>query len=268
MRNWSLLFAAAAVASVLAFVYAPFSQEWWLPNASDNYWHVASSYGNQIDHLFILILIITGVVFIGTQVVFVYAAHKFPDAPGRVAKYIHGSQRLEVIWTIIPAAILVFIALYQMGTWADIKFRSAMPKVQPLAEITGRQFQWMMRYPGSDGRLHTDDDLFLVNDLHFVKGKPTLIYLRSADVLHSFYLPELRLKQDAVPGLTIPVWFDSDRAGKLELVCAELCGWGHYKMRGNVTIHDTQAEFDEWMTGKMREQSVDQLVSAQGSKGN
>ena len=120
-----------------------------------------------------------------------------------------------MIWTIIPAAILVFIALYQMGTWASIKFRSAAPKVQPLAEVTGRQFQWVMRYPGPDGRLHTPDDLHMVNDLHFVKGKTALIYLKSTDVLHSFFLPQLRIKQDAVPGLTIPVWFDADRAGQL-----------------------------------------------------
>ncbi len=103
--------------------------------------------------------------------------HRFADErdaqgrPVRKADYFHGSQRLEVIWTIIPAAILVFIALYQMGTWAEIKFRSSAPKVRPLAEITGRQFQWVMRYPGPDGLLNTRDDLVVVNDLHFVKNK-------------------------------------------------------------------------------------------------
>ena len=109
--------------------------------------------------------------------------------------------------------------------------------------MTARQFQWVMRYPGPDGKLHTADDLHIVNDLHFVKGKPALIYLKSSDVLHSFFLPQMRIKQDAVPGLTIPVWFDSDTAGQYELVCAELCGWGHYKMKGNVTVHASQAEY-------------------------
>ena len=203
----------------------------------------------------------------------VWAAYRFVDQkdaegkPVRPAQYFHGSQRLEVIWTIIPAAILVFIALYQMGTWASIKFRSAAPKVAPLAEITGRQFQWVMRYPGPDGKLNTPDDLFTVNDLHFVKNRTALIYLKSSDVIHSFFLPQMRIKQDAVPGLTIPVWFDSDTAGKYELVCAELCGWGHYKMRGNVTVHETDEEFQKWLDEKLAEQNQSQLTDGHGAPG-
>ena len=264
MRYWSLLFALAAVFAVGSFVYAPFSPDWWLPNTpgDPDPYHTISTFGREIDSLYLIILWITGIVFIGTQIALVWASYKFVDGPGRVATYFHGSQRLEVIWTIIPSAILVFIALYQMGTWAEIKFRSAAPKVQPLAEITARQFQWVMRYPGHDGKLHTPDDL--VNDLHFVKGETALIYLRSSDVLHSFYLPQLRIKQDAVPGLSIPVWFDSDHSGKYELLCAELCGWGHYKMRGNVTIHETQSEFDDWMKQKIAEQNQSQLAATAG----
>jgi cytochrome c oxidase subunit 2 len=100
-----------------------------------------------------------------------------------------------------------------------------------------------------------------------VKKSPTLIYLKSQDVLHSFFLPQMRIKQDAVPGLTIPVWFDADDAGDYELVCAELCGWGHYKMRSLVTVHDTQAEFDEWAKNKLAEQNRSQVASAAGSQG-
>ena len=210
-------------------------------------YHVVSTFGREIDSLFVIILWITGIVFIGTQIALVWAAWRFVDRPGPgrrpTSTAASGSRS---IWTIIPAAILVFIALYQMGTWASIKFRSAAPKVQPLAEVTARQFQWVMRYPGPDGSCTRPTTSIMVNDLHFVKDKTALIYLKSCDVLHSFFLPQMRIKQDAVPGLTIPVWFDSDRAGKYELVCAELCGWGHYKMRGNVTVHDTQSDFDEW----------------------
>ena len=267
MRYWSLLFALAALFAVGAFVYSPFSADWWLPNPAGDLHHVVSTFGREIDGLFLIILWITGIVFIGTQVALVWAAWRFVDRPGRVATYFHGSQRLEVIWTIIPAAILVFIALYQMGTWANIKFRSAAPKVAPLAEVTARQFQWVMRYPGLDGKLHTNDDVYTVSDLHFVKNKQALIYLRSSDVLHSFFLPQMRIKQDAVPGLTIPVWFDSDTAGHFELVCAELCGWGHYKMRGNVTVHETQSDFDEWMKKTTAEQNRSQLAAASGPRG-
>jgi cytochrome c oxidase subunit II len=268
VRYWSLPFAAAALFTVGTFVYSYFDPDWWLPNPAGAGHHVISTFGHDIDSLYVIILWITGIAFIGTQVALVWAAYQFVDRPGRVATYFHGSQRLEVIWTIIPAAILVFIALYQMGTWASIKFRTAAPKVQPLAEVTGRQFQWVMLYPGPDGRLHTPDDVHLVNDLHFVKNRQTLIYLRSSDVLHSFFLPEMRIKQDAVPGLTIPVWFDADRAGHYDLACAELCGWGHYKMRGLVTVHDTQAEFDEWMQRAGAEQARSQLAAAAGAQGS
>jgi cytochrome c oxidase subunit II len=272
VRYWSVLFGVAAFLSVLSFVYAPFSPDWWVPEAGTPA-HVISTFGKEIDSLFIIILWITGIVFIGTQVVLVWSQYRFADEldaqgkPVRPAQYFHGSQRLEVIWTIIPAAILVFIALYQMGTWASIKFRSAAPRVPALAEITGRQFQWVMRYPGADSKLNTSDDLFTVNDLHFVKNKQALIYLKSSDVLHSFFLPILRIKQDAVPGMTIPVWFDSDTAGDFELVCAELCGWGHYKMRGKVTIHETEAEFQKWFDEQMAEQNRSQLTMTTGSEG-
>lgn len=258
MRYWSLLFLVMAIACTAAFVYAPFDPDWWLPA---NY----STAGRRIDHLFVLILVITGIAFVGTQLALAWAIWKNAQAPQRRAVYFHGSQRLEVVWTIIPAAILVFIALYQMGTWADIKFRSAMPKVQPLAEVTARQFQWMIRYPGPDGRLNTPDDLHTVNDLRFVRGQDTLIYLKTRDVIHSFFLPLLRIKQDAVPGLTIPVWFDCDTAGSFDLVCAELCGWGHYKMRGQVTVYDSQADFDRWMSEALQKQAADMPETAQGA---
>jgi cytochrome c oxidase subunit 2 len=263
----------AAIGVVAAFGYSYFHPDWWLPNTADNFREVVSDFGREIDSLFLIILFITGIVFIGTQVVLVWAMHRFVDRrddegrPVRQADYFHGSQRLEVVWTIIPAAILVFIALYQMGTWAEIKFRSAAPKVPVTAEITARQFQWVMRYPGPDGRLNTRDDLVVVDDLHFVQDKQTLIYLKSSDVLHSFFLPQLRIKQDAVPGLTIPVWFNARKPGPYELVCAELCGWGHYKMRGQVTVHATEEELQKWMDEKLAEQNRSQLTMATGPQG-
>ena len=87
-----------------------------------------------------------------------------------------------------------------------------------------------------------------------------MIHLQAKDVLHSFFLPQLRIKQDAVPGLKISVWFDADQAGHYELVCAELCGWGHGRMRANVTVHETQAEFDEWLKATALEQGRDQVA--------
>jgi cytochrome c oxidase subunit 2 len=272
VRIWSLLFAVVAIACVGAFLYAPFAAEWWLPAGPGDapFGRSPSAAGRQIDTLFVIILAITGAIFVGTQVALVWATYRYRDlGPDvRPARYFHGSQRLEVLWTVIPAGILVFLTVYQMGTWASVKFRSEKPRVPPLAEVTGRQFQWAIRYPGPDGRLNTADDLHTVNDLHFVKDKTALIHLKSSDVVHSFFLPALRIKQDAMPGLTIPVWFDADRAGHYELVCAELCGWGHYKMRGNVTVHEDQRSFDEWMDGALKEQSRDQVAAvASGARG-
>lgn len=213
-----------------------------------------SSAGTQIDHLYVLILIITGVTFVGVAVALVVALWRFGAKPGRRAHYSHGSLKVEIAWTIVPAAILVFIALYQLRAWADIKFRSGYPDVTPLAEVSARQFQWKIRYAGPDGVLGTSDDLHTVNQLHFIKDEPTIIHLKSEDVIHSFFLPQMRIKQDAVPGMTIPVLFDARKAGRYELLCAELCGWGHYKMRAEVTVHESRDEFDEWMSRSLREQ--------------
>ena len=270
MRYWSLLFGFVALACAATFVYAPFDPEWWLPAGPDpatSHLHSASSIGKRIDALFVIILWVTGVFFVGTQVVLVWGAWRFADAPGRIANYFHGSQRLELIWTLVPAAFLLFVALYQMQTWADVKFRSAAPNQAAIAEVTGRQFQWLMRYPGPDGKYRTGDDVHTINDLHFIRGEPTLIELQSQDVIHSFFLPQLRIKQDAVPGLKIPVWFDTDQAGKYELACAELCGWGHYKMRGMVTVHATRAEFDAWAASAAQEQARDQVAPVTGGAG-
>lgn len=257
MRYWSILFGLVGILFVGSTLYGLIDPVWWLPkNVS---LHSPMHFGAEVDHLFVLILWITGVVYIAVQLVMCWVLWRFSREKSPKATFMHGSQRLEVIWTLLPAAILVFIALYQIGTWTEIKFRSSQPKVEPLADVTARQFQWKVRYPGPDGRMNTPDDLHLVNDLRFVKDKPVVINLHTQDVLHSFYLPELRIKQDAVPGLTIPVWFDADQAGKFDLVCAELCGWGHTKMRGQITIYDTQREFDEWMKSALLEQGRSQL---------
>ena len=214
-----------------------------------------STAAGQIDHLYVLLLIITGITFVGVAVALVVVLWRFGAQPGRRAHYSHGSLRLEIIWTVIPAAILVFIALYQLRAWADIKFQSTWPDVRPLAEVSARQFQWKIRYPGPDGVFGTNDDLYTINELHFIKDQPTIIHLKSEDVIHSFFLPQMRIKQDAVPGMTIPVLFDARKAGRYELLCAELCGWGHYKMRAQVTVHESQSEFDEWMGQSLREQN-------------
>jgi cytochrome c oxidase subunit 2 len=249
-----------AIACTAAFVYAALAPGFWLPRSS-------GTIGRQVDHLFLIILAITGVVFVATQLALAYVTWTGATRPGKTARYFHGSQALEFVWTLIPAGILIFLALYQMGTWAGIKDPALRPEGPPLAEVTGRQFQWLIRYAGPDGRFGTIDDLHAVNDLRMVKGVMTTFLLKSDDVIHSFFLPQVRVKQDAVPGMEIPVWFDVDRAGTYEIVCTELCGWGHYKMRAVLTVYETQAQLDAYLASLAQAQSEARGPAPSGTQG-
>jgi cytochrome c oxidase subunit 2 len=246
---WALLFLAVPILGVAVFAVAP-SINVWLPQD-------VSAHGHEIDSLFYFILALTGAVFIATEVLLFWFMWKY-DAAARgdeKATYIHGSHTLEVVWTIIPAATLLFLAIYQMNAWANVKMRR--PDMPPTVEVVARQFEWRLRYPGRDGMLGTSDDLHLVNDLHLPVDEEILVQLKSMDVLHSFFLPNLRIKQDAVPGMKIPVWFRGTETGEYDIVCAELCGWGHYKMKGRVTFV-TRPEFDAWLERKYAEQEATQ----------
>ena len=130
-------------------------------------------------------------------------------------------------------------------------------------EITGRQFNWDVRYPGPDGELHTPDDLVRVDgDIHFPAGEEVLLIIKSADVLHSFFLPNLRMKQDVVPGMEQFMWFKARETGRFDIVCAELCGWGHYRMKGRATF-EPRSEFDNWVKTKLDEQQTRTVAVAE-----
>jgi cytochrome c oxidase subunit 2 len=246
-RFWCFFFSGAACIVVAFTAFGSSSyvnvdpiRRWWFPGPS------FSPLGAEIDNLFYLILVITAVTFIGVHIVLGYVLWKYGSGAPRRGSFTHGSHSLEVVWSIVPAGVLLFIALYQMDVWARYRVKSTFDPqavAHPVAEVTARQFEWRIRYPAPGKTLQDSPqpgDLYTVNDLHVPVGKPVLIKLRSEDVLHSFFLPHLRVKQDAVPGLVIPVWFQADKARIYDLACAELCGWGHYKMRGQVT-----AERDE-----------------------
>jgi len=241
-KIWSLVFLTVPILGVGLFAMAP-ACGWWMPEGT-------STYARDIDHLFNVILGITGVAFIATQAALVAFLWKYhaQGVAGERATYTHGNHRLEIVWTIIPAAILVFIAFYQFGTWKEVKWRSEFTKDSPpLFEVTAGQFEWRFTYPGEDGKFGTPDDVHSLNEFHVPVNKKVVFDLKTRDVLHSFFVPTFRIKQDAVPGITIPVWFQAMKEGRFELVCAELCGWGHYKMRGMVTV-ESEAAFRQWLT--------------------
>ena len=270
-KFWSVLFLMVPVLGVACFVIGPIYNI-WLP-------HDISQHGHTIDHLFYFILWLTGAVFVATEVTLFWFLWRY-DGRGQAnpVRFTHGSHTLEVVWTILPAATLLFIAIYQMNAWAEAKIKNpaagpdgifgTADDMPPTLEVTGRQFEWRLRYPGlkAQGKLGDSDDIFVVNDLHLPVNEEILIDLKSADVLHSFFLPNVRVKQDAVPGMKIPVWFRATETGTYDLVCAELCGWGHYKMKGRLTI-ESREDFNRWLEERYREQEATQDTQV-ASKGD
>ena len=231
------LIALAGVLLVPSNALATKYTAWWLP---DN----VSTFGSQIDKTFYLILAITTTIFFLVETTLLVFLIKYRSRPGQKATFIHGHHTLEIIWTIIPACILLWLALYQRNSWIEIKQNFPAEKDAFVVETSGQQFEWHFKYPGLDKKLGTPDDIETINQLHVPVNVPVLLKIRSKDVIHSFFLPEFRLKQDAVPGLIIPAWFKPLKTGVFDIACAELCGLGHFRMRGFLTVH-TQEDLDK-----------------------
>ena len=207
----------------------------------------------QIDRLFYAILAITGVVFFLVQATLLAFLITYRRRPNRPAHYTHGNNLAEIIWTIIPAAILVWLAAYNQRIWARVRGTPPPPDVE--VEIIAEQFAWNVRYAGADGTFDTADDITTLNQLHLPARQTVLVNLKSKDVIHSFFVPQFRMKQDAVPGLTTHLWFSATTEGRYEIACAELCGLGHYRMRGFLTIESPDA-FNAWLTQAREEQGT------------
>ena len=225
-RFWSILFLLVPILGVATFVAAPYYNIWFPKDVSEH--------GRTIDNLFMFILWLTGIVFVATEVTLFYFMWKYDGKTTKSpVKFSHGSHALELVWTILPAATLLFIAIYQMEAWASAKMQP--PDLKPIVEVTGRQFNWDFRYPGPDNELYTEDDIVRTDGkLYLPVNEDVLLRITSIDVLHSFFLPNLRMKQDVIPGMQQSMWFKAKQTGGYDIVCAELCGWGHYKMKGRV----------------------------------
>jgi cytochrome c oxidase subunit 2 len=209
----------------------------WLPEN-------ISSYGGQIDSLFLLIFWITTIVFIAVQATLVVFLFKYRYRPGRKATYTHGNNTLEIAWTIAPSIILVVLALLSRATWDEIK--AEMPPVDVSVRVYAKQFNWDFIYPGPDGAFDTDDDLTVENELNVPVDKVVKLEMLSRDVIHSFFVPHLRFKQDMVPGRQIDGWFKATKTGEYEIPCAELCGFGHSGMLGHLKVYSAQ-DYAAWV---------------------
>ncbi|MGH7502475.1 MAG: cytochrome c oxidase subunit II [Longimicrobiales bacterium] len=219
----------------------------------DSFWRLPeniSTFGAEIDRLFYIIVVITGVVFVLVELLLIYFLVKYRHRPDRKASYTHGNSRLEVLWTLATAIIVVIVGVMSRGLWLDIKDPRRFPPAGLELIITAKQFEWNVTYPGGDGDIGTGDDFVVRNQLHVPVNTAVHVSLQSEDVIHSFYLPELRLKQDAVPGMQILAWFEATRTGEYTVGCAELCGLGHYRMKGAMTVHSA-ADWASWNTQKI-----------------
>jgi len=211
--------------------------EWWLPED-------VGTYGHTIDQMFHLIYWITAFTFVAVAVALVAFLVMYRHREGRRATYTHGNTTLEIIWTIVPALILVMLGIMSRGTWAEIK--ENMPPGDVTVRVTARQFAWKFRYPGPDGKFDTEDDVEIPDELHIPVNKIVRLQMFSEDVIHSFFLPNLRFKQDVVPGRMIPGWFKAVKEGQYEIPCAELCGFGHSGMKGRLFVHSDSA-YQDWI---------------------
>jgi cytochrome c oxidase subunit 2 len=319
-KGWSILFGAVMLACTLLWAVAPFVSGWWLPHAAStwagwvdglyymvlaicgffflltegilvyNLWRAAATPGRRSDFVHghhrlevfwtsvtAVILLIIAFAQVGTwgQIKYWWGFPMFAQKPGEGFQV---KDRFE-------------------------KHTDKAPEGYVQMEVFARQFEWRVRYasqermasfesepnsPGHDSPANFSatphiDDVHVVNEIHVWKGAAVLVHLKTRDVIHSFYLPNMRLKQDALPGRTIPVWFmpteantvrdgnvwhdglGRDAEGKpknldfvWELACAELCGWGHYKMQGRLYVHETRADYEAWLAEAAKHQNATQ----------
>jgi cytochrome c oxidase subunit 2 len=210
-----------------------------------------STFGGDVDGIFWLIFYITTVWFFITEGLIVYFIFRYRRRPGRKAVYAAGDTWSQLAWVLAPLAIVVVLDLIidirGADVWAKVKLQR--PASDIVVRAVGKQFNWEFVYPGADGKFDTDDDLKTDNELHVPVSKPIHILLTSKDVIHSFFLPHFRLKQDAMPGREIPVWFEATKMGNFEIPCAELCGFGHSGMKGMLFVHSDE-EYLKWLKDK------------------
>lgn len=261
-RPASAIFLTAWFGLFTVFVVYGFSQPWRTP--------LASKEGGGIDGVISYLLLSTGVlVVVGHAVLCLFIWKSTGKDP---ASYHRPAHKTEVLWGIIPAVVMVLVSEVGVLALASPVWKQLYvdePKDPLVVEVVGKQFEWFMRYPGKDGAfgrydlslidteesnvlgLDEDDDAALDDVvrrsvLYLPVGRPVVLKLRSQDVIHSFFVPNFRVKQDLIPGFGTQLRFTPSETGKFELACAELCGLGHYTMRGKVFVVEPR-EFEEWL---------------------
>ena len=241
----------------------------------------ASEHGEKIDKMMWITLAVTGVVFFMTQILLFWFAYKYQYSEKRKVFYYPHNNKLEVIWTVVPAIFLTVLVGFGLYYWFGITKEA--PEGSQVVEITGKQFNWLVRYPGKDAVLgrknyrltnasegnalgvdwedaSSHDDIE-ATDVHLVVNKPVKFVINAQDVIHDVGLPHFRLKMDAVPGIPTTIWFTpkyttakmkeftGNKDFVYEISCDQMCGSGHYSMKGIIVV-ETQEEYNKWLADK------------------
>jgi cytochrome c oxidase subunit 2 len=251
------------VGTVLLFlahnIWEP-AQTWWLP-------HAISEHGAAYDSEFKLTLVVVAVSFILAQLALGYVVFSYGSNKAGRAVYSHGNVKLEITWTLVTLVVFGTLAVLGQRVWASLHFNEAPPG-SITVEVTAQQFGWNFRYPGPDDQFGRTDpkqvddstgnpvgidekdpagkDDIVSTTLSVPVNRPVHLILRSKDVIHSFFVPNLRFKQDLVPGMAINVHFTPIETGRYEITCAELCGLGHYKMRSFMDVM-SEDDYSKWL---------------------
>lgn len=276
---------------LLAFLILGLIGVWWCNEELKGkiLGEAASDHGERIDTMLYITIAITGIVFFITQILLFWFSYKYQEKEDRKAFYFPHNNKLELIWTVIPAIVLTILVGFGLYYWFQITGEA--PKNAQVVEVTGKQFGWEFRYPGADGVLGkkyyknideaasnplgqvwedkaNHDDIYVSQEVHVVVGKPVKFVIYAKDVIHDVGLVHFRMKMDAVPGIPTTMWFTPKFTTKemrekygpdfnYEISCDQMCGSGHFSMRGTVVV-ETQEEFDRWLA-----QKTPQYVAAQ-----
>lgn len=244
--------------------------KYWLPID-------ASKQGYEVDRLITVIHWFMAVLFVGWGIFFVYCLVRFRARSGHKAdpRPVTGkpSKYSEIAVAIFEVVLLLG---FSMPVWARVKNQFPAREQSEIVHVVSEQFAWNFHYPGPDGKFGrrdakfidpgnplgldlddpaSGDDIVSVNNLHIPIGKPVIAEVMSKDVIHCFWIPVLRVKQDVIPGMSIPIWFEAARPGEYDISCAQLCGNNHFKMRGRVFI-DTPEQYAAWQAEQRKAKQV------------
>ncbi len=238
----------------------------------------SSEHGVQYERMFNITLLFTGIVFVITHILLFYFIYKYQWRKDRKAAFISHNNKLEIIWTAVPAVVMFILVIFGLKQW--FYMTGPAPDNSLKVEVWGKQFNWMFRYAGDDGKFGSRDwrvtndannplgqvwddksnlDDIQTNELHLIKDVPAELIIGSRDVLHDVGLPHFRMKADAVPGVMTRMWFTPTKSTNdmiaetgnenfvYEISCDQMCGRSHYSMRGVVYVHDNKEDYDKWM---------------------